>query len=88
MAGVAPALKAAGAVAVYIAAEPSSLARLGDAHKRGIDRIIYDGCNMLKTLAELQDMMRVEELGEADSDEFEDEDEAPDETRRGGRKRS
>ncbi len=74
MTGVAAALKDAGAVAIYLVADPASLARLTDDQKRGLDRIIYDGCNMLKTLWELQDMMRVEDLGEADSDDFEDED--------------
>jgi methylmalonyl-CoA mutase len=73
MPGAAAALKSAGAVAVYLAAEPASLALLDDADKRAIDRIIYDGCNMLKTLAELHHMMRVKELGEAESDEFDDE---------------
>jgi methylmalonyl-CoA mutase len=80
MTGVAAALKDAGAVAIYLVADPASLARLTDDQKRGLDRIIYDGCNMLKTLWELQDMMRVEDLGEADSDEFDDEDAAGDET--------
>ncbi len=73
MPGAAAALKSAGAVAVYIAAEPATLALLEEADKRAIDRILYDGCNMLKLLAELHHMMRVKELGEAESDEFDDE---------------
>jgi len=74
MNGVATALKEGGAVAVYLAAPPSVLASLAEDQKRGIDRIVYDGCNMLKTLTELHDMMRVKELGEAESDELDDED--------------
>ncbi|MGF1621971.1 MAG: methylmalonyl-CoA mutase family protein [Rhodomicrobiaceae bacterium] len=74
MPGVAAALKTGGAAVVYLAAGPDVLASLGDEHKRGIDRIIYDGCNMLKTLTELHEMMRVRELGEAESDEFDVED--------------
>jgi methylmalonyl-CoA mutase len=73
MPGAAEALKRAGAIAIYLAAEPASLALLDEADKRAIDRIIYDGCNMLKTLAELHHMMQVEELGEAESDEFDEE---------------
>jgi methylmalonyl-CoA mutase len=73
MPGAAAALKSAGAVAVYLAAEPATLALLEEADKRAIDRILYDGCNMLKLLSELHHMMRVKELGEAESDEFDDE---------------
>ena len=74
MAGVPAALKRAGAVAVYLAAEPEMLAEVSEADKRFIDRIVYDGCNMLKILTELHHMMRVKELGQAESEEFDDED--------------
>ncbi len=70
MSGVPAALKEAGAVAVYLAADLSVLGSLSNAQKRGLDRIIYDGCNMLKTLSELQETMRVKELGEVDSEDF------------------
>ncbi len=83
MPGAAAVLKKAGAVAVYLAAEPSALPLLDEAEKRSIDRIIYDGCNMLKTLAELHHMMRVKELGEVESEDFdEDEDVAVTTSRR------
>ncbi|NJM35319.1 MAG: hypothetical protein HC850_12110 [Rhodomicrobium sp.] len=72
--GAPPALKRAGAVAVYLAAEPASLAMLADADKRAIDRIVYEGCNMLKTLGELHHMMRVKELGEVESEDLDDDD--------------
>jgi methylmalonyl-CoA mutase len=74
MTGVPAALKAGGAVAVYLAADLPALAHVSEADKRLIDRIIYDGCNIIKTLAELHDMMRVKELGEADTEELDDED--------------
>ena len=45
---------------------------LSEADKRAIDRIVYDGCNMLKTLTELHHMMRVKELGQAESEDFDD----------------
>ncbi|WP_088342810.1 MULTISPECIES: methylmalonyl-CoA mutase family protein [Rhodomicrobium] len=76
MPGVAAALKGAGAVAVYLAAEPSALAMLADADKRAIDRIVHDGCNMLKMLTELHHIMRVKELGEVESEEFDEDDDA------------
>jgi hypothetical protein len=52
------------------------MATVGEAEKRAIDRIIYDGCNMLKILTELHHMMRVKELGQGESEEFDDEDDA------------
>ncbi|MGB0086109.1 MAG: methylmalonyl-CoA mutase family protein [Rhodomicrobiaceae bacterium] len=76
MLGGPAALKKAGAVAVYLAAEPAALTLLGEADKRAIDRIIYDGCNMLKTLAELHHMMRVKELGEVESEDFDEDEDA------------
>lgn len=78
MAGVPAALKRGGAVAVYLAAEPEMLADVGEADKRAIDRIVYDGCNMLKTLNELHHMMRVKELGQAETEDFDDEDDEAD----------
>jgi methylmalonyl-CoA mutase len=72
MAGVAQALKEGGAAAVYLAADPGALAALPEESKRGIDRVIYDGCNMLKTLTELHELMRVKELGDAEPDDLED----------------
>jgi methylmalonyl-CoA mutase len=72
MAGVATALKEGGAVAVYLAAAPELLATLAEDSKRGVDRLIYDGCNMLKTLAELHELMRVKELGDAEADDLDD----------------
>ena len=72
MMGVASALKRAGAVAVYLAADPDMLGGLNEADKRAIDRIVYDGCDMLKTLTELHHMMRVKELGQGETEDFDD----------------
>ena len=72
MSGVPAALKRAGAVAVYLAADPEMLAAMSEADKRSIDRIVYEGCNMLKTLTELHHMMRVKELGQAETEDFDD----------------
>jgi methylmalonyl-CoA mutase len=79
MPGVAVALKEGGAAAVYLAADPSVLAALPEESKRGIDRVIYAGCNMLRTLVELHELMRVKELGDSDPDEMDEDldDDAP-----------
>lgn len=74
MSGVAAALKRGGAVAVYLAAEPGTLSILSDEDKRAVDRIIYEGCNMLKLLMELHHMMRVKELGQAEAEDFDESD--------------
>jgi len=76
MPGVATALKNGGAAFVYLAADPGVLAKLGDEQKRGIDRIIYDGCDMLMTLTELHELMRVKDLGESESEDFEDDEDS------------
>jgi methylmalonyl-CoA mutase len=60
----AQALKDAGAAAVYLAAPPSVLKYFGSS-ARGIDRVIYDGCDVLSMLEELHHIMRVEEMGSA-----------------------
>ena len=72
MPGVAAELKRAGAVAVYLAADPKMLAGLNEADKRAIDRIVHEDCNMLKTLTELHHMMRVKELGQGETEDFDD----------------
>jgi methylmalonyl-CoA mutase len=72
MAGIAVALKEGGAAAVYLAADRAVLAALPEEAKRGIDRVIYDGCNMLKTLTELHELMRVKELGDSEPDDLDD----------------
>ena len=77
MSGVPAALKRAGAVAVYLAADPDMLSGLTEADKRAIDRIVYDRCNMLTTLTELHHMMRVKELGQAESEDFDDDEDRP-----------
>jgi methylmalonyl-CoA mutase len=80
--GVAATLKKAGAVAVYLAANPETLSVLPEDDKRAIDRIIYEGCDAVKILTELHEAMRVKELGSAETEDYEDEDDLP-ATRRG-----
>ena len=75
--GAAVALKKAGAVAVYLAASRDSLALLSEEDKHAIDRIIYEGCDAVKILGELHEAMRVKELGSAETEDYDDEDEPP-----------
>jgi methylmalonyl-CoA mutase len=85
--GVAFTLKKAGAVAVYLAADPSILASLPEEDKRAIDRIIYEGCDAVKILSELHEAMRVKELGSAEADDYDDEDDLHPSSARTGRGR-
>ncbi len=85
--GAAPTLKKAGAVAVYLAASPATLSLLPEEDKRAIDRIIYEGCDALKILAELHEAMRVNELGNAATEDYDEEDELPATGRSPARKR-
>jgi methylmalonyl-CoA mutase len=75
--GVAVTLKKAGAVAVYLAAGREMLAILAEEDRRAIDRIIYEGCDAVKILSELHETMRVTELGNAETEEYDDEDDLP-----------
>jgi methylmalonyl-CoA mutase len=72
--GVPAALKEAGAAAVYFAGVSTLLPKLEQSDRLLIDRIIYEGCNMLAALSELHEIMGVEELGAAEPEEFEDDD--------------
>ncbi|MEJ2227712.1 MAG: methylmalonyl-CoA mutase family protein [Alphaproteobacteria bacterium] len=74
LSGVPGSLKKAGAVAVYLVAEREDLASLAEDDKHMLDRLLYEGCNMLKLLTELHHMMRVKELGEAEIEGLDDED--------------
>ncbi len=65
MPGTAAALKQAGAVLVYLAGPASILKTLAPQDGSSIDRIIYEGCNVLALLQEAQTVLRVEELSEA-----------------------
>ena len=65
MPGAASALKKAGAVLVYLAGPASILKTLDAQDKTAIDRLIYDGCNVLGVLQEAQRVLCVEELSEA-----------------------
>ncbi|MEJ2124995.1 MAG: hypothetical protein P8Y47_09380 [Alphaproteobacteria bacterium] len=56
---------------VYLGADDASLA---EDDKHMLDRLLYEGCNMLKLLTELHHMMRVKELGEAEIEGLDDED--------------
>jgi methylmalonyl-CoA mutase len=65
MPGAASALKKAGAVLVYLAGPASILKTLDAQDKTAIDRLIYEGCNVLAVLQEAQRILCVEELSEA-----------------------
>jgi methylmalonyl-CoA mutase len=85
MPGAAAALKKAGAVAVFLAAGRETLSLLPEEDKRAIDRIIYEGCDAIKILAELHEAMRVKEHGAAETEEYDDEDDLPAPRRGSGR---
>ena len=74
MKGVPAAIKGAGAAAIYFAGTSSLLPMVERADRLLIDRIIYEGCNMLALLTELHEMMGVRELGEAEPEELDDDD--------------
>ncbi len=76
MKGAPAALKEAGASAVYFAGEAALLPRIEQPDRLLIDRIIYEGCDMIAVLSELHEIMGVKELGEAELEEFEDEESA------------
>lgn len=82
--GAARALKEAGALAVLLAATPSVLKTLPASEKRWIGRIIYDGCDMLSILAEIHQVMRVEEMSAADYEDYGKEDDLGDYDSQGG----
>ena len=65
MPGAAAALKEAGAVLVYLAGPASILKTLDAKDKTSLDRLIYEGCNVLAVLQEAQRILCVEELSEA-----------------------
>ena len=69
--GAAPALKRAGASAVYLAASREALKDLSEDDKRAIDRVIYEGCDAIKILTELHDAMRVKQLGLTETEDDE-----------------
>jgi methylmalonyl-CoA mutase len=70
--GVPASLKKAGAVAVYLVAQREDLSSLAEDDKHMLDRLLYEGCNMLTLLTELHHMMRVKELGEAEIEGLDD----------------
>jgi methylmalonyl-CoA mutase len=72
--GVPAALREAGAAAIYFAGVSTLLPNLERSDRLLIDRIIYEGCNMLAVLTELHEVMGVRELGEAEPEEFDDDD--------------
>jgi methylmalonyl-CoA mutase len=77
LSGAATVLKKAGAVAVFLAAGRETLGLLPEEDKRAIDRIIYEGCDAIKILAELHEAMRVKEHGSAEAEDYDDEDDLP-----------
>lgn len=62
LAGIADALREAGAVAVYITATPATLDGLADVDLRAIDRVLYEGCNALSILREAHQRLQVGEV--------------------------
>jgi methylmalonyl-CoA mutase len=75
--GAAQTLKKAGAVAVYLAADPEALASIPEEDKHAVDRLIYEGCDAIKILTELHEAMRVKELGSAETEDYDDDDDLP-----------
>lgn len=78
MRGVPAALKEAGAAAIYLSGAPSLLPGIDQTDRLLIDRIIYEGCNMLAVLTELHEIMSVNELADGEPEDFADDDTAPD----------
>jgi methylmalonyl-CoA mutase len=62
LAGVAEALREAGAAAVYIMATPATLDGLADVDVRAVDRVLHDGCNALSILREAHHRLQVGEV--------------------------
>jgi methylmalonyl-CoA mutase len=71
--GAAVALKNAGASALYVTATPSGLEHFSAADQRAIDRILYQGCHALNILTELHQILRVQEMGSAEYEEYDSE---------------
>ncbi len=71
--GAAAALKKAGAAALYVAIEPNGLNRLDAKDQRAVDRILYPGCDALSVLSELHQIMRVDEMGSAAYEDYDNE---------------
>jgi methylmalonyl-CoA mutase len=61
-AGVAAALKKAGAMAVYLTGPVSCLDNLAQQDKIAVDRVLYEGCNAGVVLHELYTILGVEEM--------------------------
>ncbi len=74
--GAIAALKKAGAAALYVAIEPHGLSSFNAADQRAIDRILYQGCDALSVLAELHQIMRVEEMGSAAYEDYDNEEDS------------
>lgn len=64
MKGAALALKKAGALFLYIVAQPTVLGTLDPAEANACDRLIYDGCDALAVLQEAHRILRVSELAQ------------------------
>ncbi len=62
MAGAAAALKKAGAVFVYLAGPAAILNRLDPRDANAIDRLVYEGCDVIALLREAHKVLRVEDL--------------------------
>ncbi|MDZ4792030.1 MAG: methylmalonyl-CoA mutase family protein [Hyphomicrobiales bacterium] len=71
--GAADALKKAGAAALYVATQPTGLDSFNAADQKAIDRILYQGCDTLSLLSELHQIMRVEEMGSAAYEDYDNE---------------
>jgi methylmalonyl-CoA mutase len=67
--GAVAALREANAMFVYLAGSSSGLSSLAADDRRGLDRIIYEGCDAARLLGELHQILRVEDMGQMAFDE-------------------
>lgn len=67
--GAVRALREANAMFIYLAGPSSALASLAADDRRGVDRIVYEGCDAARLLGELHQILRVEDMGQMAFDE-------------------
>jgi len=62
LSGAAEALRARGAAAVYIVGRPQTLETLSEADARGVQRVLFEGCDALAILEEAHRLLKVDEV--------------------------